>query len=380
MGRKRTPGLIKRNDIWHIDKVIKGQRIRESTEEKDLEAAERYLQKRSEEIRIRQSVGERPDITFDQAVQRYLSEAKKKSIGDDLIHLKKLKPFIGQLHLDQINMGTLAPFIESEKARVIIPWNQKKGSKKVAKEPRRVKARTINHALQVVRRILNLASGHWFHQNGLTWLQAVPKIVFLEENDKRKPKPLTWDEQKILFQECPEHLQHMALFKVNTGTREHDVCSLKWEWEHKIKLPNFEASVFIVPGKEVKNKMDRIILLNDVARDIIDKCRGKHPKFVFTYKGRPVKKMNSKAWRRARKEVGLPQVRVHDLKHTFGHRLRLAGCKEEDRADLLNHKGKKSMTRSYSAPDLTKLMEYCQKVLETERTPSVIVLGHAQTA
>jgi len=379
MGRKRTPGLIKRNGIWHIDKIIKGQRIRESTEEKDLEAAERRFQRRIEEIRIQQSTDERPSITFNQAVQRYLSEATKKTIGDDLYHLKKLKPFIGHLCLDQINMGTLALFIESEKTRVIIPWNQKKNTKKTDKKPRKVKKSTINHALQVVRRILNLASGHWFHPNGLTWLQAVPKIVFLEESDKRKPKPLSWDEQKKLFGECPKHLQNMALFKVNTGTREHDVCGLRWEWEHHIDLPQFQASVFIIPGKEIKNKMDRIILLNDVARNIVESCRGDHPEFVFTYQGGPVKKMNSKAWQRARKEVGLQQVRVHDLKHTFGHRLRLAGCKEEDREDLLNHKGKKSMTRSYSAPDLTKLMEYCQKVLETEHTPSVIVLGHAKT-
>ena len=37
-------------------------------------------------------------------------------------------------------------------------------------------------------------------------------------------------------------------------------------------------------------------------------------------------------------EVGLPQVRVHDLKHTFGRHLRAAGVSFEDRQDLLGHR------------------------------------------
>ena len=35
--------------------------------------------------------------------------------------------------------------------------------------------------------------------------------------------------------------------------------------------------------------------------------------------------MLNSAWLRTRREVELPQVRVHDLKHTFGRRLRAAG-------------------------------------------------------
>jgi hypothetical protein len=52
----------------------------------------------------------------------------------------------------------------------------------------------------------------------------------------------------------------MALFKVNVGVREHEVCSLKWEWEHKV--PDLDTSVFIVPGDRVKNTEDRLVVLN----------------------------------------------------------------------------------------------------------------------
>jgi hypothetical protein len=37
----------------------------------------------------------------------------------------------------------------------------------------------------------------------------------------------------------------MALFKVNTGTREQEVVQLRWEWE--VDLPELERSVFVIP-------------------------------------------------------------------------------------------------------------------------------------
>ncbi len=43
----------------------------------------------------------------------------------------------------------------------------------------------------------------------------------------------------------------MALFKVNTGTREQEVVRLRWEWE--CQVPELETSVFVVPKQFVKN-------------------------------------------------------------------------------------------------------------------------------
>lgn len=55
------------------------------------------------------------------------------------------------------------------------------------------------------------------------------------------------------------------------------------------------------------------------------------PTHVFAYKDMPVTRMLNSAGCRVRKKVGLPQVRVHDLKHTLGRRLRAAGVSFEDR-------------------------------------------------
>jgi integrase len=58
--------------------------------------------------------------------------------------------------------------------------------------------------------------------------------------------PLSWEEQSILFSELPAHLQIMAMFKVNTGCREQEVCKLQWDWE--IAVPELGTSVFLIPA------------------------------------------------------------------------------------------------------------------------------------
>ena len=60
---------------------------------------------------------------------------------------------------------------------------------------------------------------------------------------------------------------------------------------------------------------------------------------LITYRGRPtlsILKPGLEACPRI--GAGLPKVRVHDLRHTFGHRLMAGGVSYEDRQDLLGHK------------------------------------------
>ncbi|HTT13012.1 MAG TPA: tyrosine-type recombinase/integrase, partial [Burkholderiaceae bacterium] len=95
---------------------------------------------------------------------------------------------------------------------------------------------------------------------------------------------------------------------------------------------------------------------------------------VFTYKGKPTTRMLNKGWLHAREAAGLPQVRVHDLKHTFGRRLRAAGVSFEDRQDLLGHRSSR-ITTHYSAAELSKLIEAADRVCGSGgRKPELVVL------
>jgi integrase len=355
MGRIRTAGLIKRGDIWHIDKTIGGKRLCESTGETALEQAEFYLAMRMERARRASIYGERPKRLFREAGERYVRENQhKRSIYLDELHLRQLDRYIGNLDLRRVHIGTLQDFIDDRRTQ---------GRK----------TKTINLALATVRRILNLAASEWLDEYGLSWLDRPPKITLLRVTDARKPYPLSWDEQTRLFKEPPDHLARMALYKVNTGCREQEVCSLQWDWE--VEVPELDTSVFIIPDTLVKNGEERLVVLNRTAMSIVNDVRGKHRTYVFTYNGKRIRKMNSSAWRNGRLRARLQQVRVHDLKHTFGRRLRAAGVSFEDRQDLLGHRSGR-ITTHYSAAELGNLLSAANRVVGegSRKTPALFIL------
>jgi integrase len=307
-----------------------------------------------EEIRQTHVYGTRPSRTFEQAAAKFVLENQhKRTIGGDIHLLKGLMPWIGSVPIDKLHMGTLQPWI-ADRCRL----GRSNG--------------TINNGLQVVRRILNLAASEWMDEQGLTWLHAPAKIKLIGNPVRRQPYPLSWDEQARLFAELPTHLVAMALFAVNTGCRDAEICGLRWEWE--VQVPQLGTTVFIIPGTRAKNGDERLVVLNAVARAVVQSRREKHATHVFTYNGVPVKRMLNSAWTRARLRAGLSLVRVHDLKHTFGRRLRAAGVGFEDRQDLLGHRSGR-ITTHYSAAELSKLIEAAERVsMQNWTQPELVVL------
>lgn len=288
MGNRAMSGLTNRGGIWHIDKQYRGFRICESTGTGSLAKAEEHLAKRMNDIREATLHGLRPSHTFRFAATKYLQDyVHKKSIGDDAVQLRMLDPMIGDLDLRHVHMGSLQAFIAKRKADG-------------------VKTKTLNMALAVVRRVVNLAASEWIDEKGLTWLETAPKIKLFSVKDARSPYPLTQEEQSLLFQELPDYLARMALYKVNTGCREQEVCRLRWDYE--VKVPELDTSVFIIPSDHVKNGEERLVVLNRVARSVVESMRGVHPTHVFAIvppkdEPRPVSKMYGTAWKQARERA-----------------------------------------------------------------------------
>ena len=130
--KRGTPGLIKREGIWHIDKQVRGRRIRESCGTGDLREAETYLAHKLEEIRQAEIYGVRPTRTFREAAIKYVEEHEhKRSLRSDIGNLRNLLPWIGDVEISKVNMGTLQPWLNHRK------------SQKLA-------AATINHGLKMV--------------------------------------------------------------------------------------------------------------------------------------------------------------------------------------------------------------------------------------
>ncbi|WP_310732341.1 tyrosine-type recombinase/integrase [Ideonella sp. A 288] len=268
-------------------------------------------------------------------------------------------PFIGHLQLHQVHDGPLKPYV----------------AKRLADGRAR---KTVNLALGVVRRILNLAANSWRDDNtGLTWLERAPTLEMQElAGYQREPKPLSWGQQRTLMPLLPDHLARMTLFSLNTGVRDDVVCSLQWSWE--IEVPELGISVFEVPREHVKGRRrPRVVVCNSVAQSIIESQRGKHDDFVFVWRRervknfedapvmsyQPIQTMNNTAWQNARKKAGMPDLHVHDLRHTAGMRLREASVPEPTIRDVLWHVSS-SITHHYTVAQIVELHGALEKIKE----------------
>jgi integrase len=343
MGKAQTGIHQDRQGVWCVDRIYKGTRLRNRFE--SFEAAEGWLIFQLEQLRQRHLFGIRPKKSFDEAAAKYLLDHQAKvSLSQDIYLLERLMPFIGKLTLDQIHDGTLASYVQDRKAKGLAH-------------------KTINLGLGQVRRILNLAARSWRDEDGRTWLDTPPLITMLPLlGFQREPRPITWVEQRRLMPLLPTHLARMVLFDLNTGARDEVVCGLKWEWE--IAVPELGMSVFDIPRENVKGrKRGRVLVCNAVAQGIVEAQRGSHPEYVFPYRGHRIETMNNNAWQRARKRAGIPDLHIHDLRHTVGMRLREAGAREETIADILWHT-RQGMTAHYSVVQVNELLEALNRITD----------------
>ncbi|RON65893.1 integrase [Pseudomonas fluorescens] len=391
MARKAISGLYQKGGVWQIDKVFRGERLRDSTGTGDRQEAEQYLIHRLEQLRQQKVYGVRRTRTWEEAATRFLIESKDQpSIKLTAHHLKHLPPYLKDLPLTHIDDQALEPFVKDRLKGMVLPCGKK--LKPVA-------PRTINISIERVIRVLSLCARKWRDEERRPWLDSVPMLAKLDLKKKvREPYPMTWEEQSILFGELPAHLQTMALFKVNTGCREQEVCKLRWDWE--ILVPELSTSVFLIPSdfggrnerSVVKNGDERLVVLNTVAKSIVDKQRGLSKDWVFPYNGTALHRMNDSAWKKARVRAaklwqeenlrpahpGYASIRVHDLKHTFGRRLRAAGVTQEDRKALLGHKNG-SITSHYSGAELGHLIEAANMVSATDSRGPVLTILKRKT-
>ena len=65
-------------------------------------------------------------------------------------------------------------------------------------------------------------------------------------------------------------------------------------WE--VPIAELGRSVFVIPAEAFKSRRAHVVILNAAAWSIIETQRGKHPVWVFSYRGERVERMNNTAW------------------------------------------------------------------------------------
>ncbi|MES2102247.1 MAG: hypothetical protein V4569_20660 [Pseudomonadota bacterium] len=245
MASTRTSGItIDADGHRFIDKRHRGVRIGMRVGAMSQEQAERRLQeeiKRLDEVTFR--AHRRPN--FADCALRYLEQSgNMRSLESIQVHVRLLVKHLGHLEPQQVHDTTLSPFI----------------SARIADS---ASATTINRSLEVLRTILHRAARSYRDERGRPWLDAMPPLITMLPENARPPYPITWEEQDRLFPKLPGHLARMALFAVNTGLRDSNVCGLEWSWE--VHVPEIDRSVFVVPTEAFKSKRPHVVILNDIA-------------------------------------------------------------------------------------------------------------------
>lgn len=343
---KTTGGLYRRANSkywWLKFTTADGELIRESTKCTALRDAEQYKANRLTTLNNERIYGVRPTVLFREAAEKYIEENPHlRALPTLKISFATLNRYIGDTPIDKIHDGQMEEYRQVRRMRVA--------------------AGTVNRELNALRRVLNRAARVWRFDSGRSYLDSIPMISSAKGPVTKQPYPLNWDEQDRMAAELPEHLGQALLFLVNTGLRQGEFTSLRWADE--VMVPELGQSCFLL--RETKNGCARPVLLNSVARQQIDKWRGGNAEFVFSYRGKPVRKLYNHAWRLARVRASIPQLRVHDTRHTFGHRLRAADVSLEDRRELLGH-AKSDITTHYSVPDLGRLLELLERITDRSR-------------
>lgn len=279
--------LYRRKDspYWWVKIVIPGHApVQESTRTSNKSAARTYEKHRTAELWRILKLGEKPRYTWEEAVLRYLSEtAHKRDHAGDRQRLAWLHPHLEGRPLDTIT-----------REQVDHLMNQRPD----------LKPASVNRYLATIRAILRKAHREW------NWLDAIPALR-LREEPKRRVRWITPDEAKRLLEALPAHVANLAEFTLATGLRLSNATGLRWQ------QTDLGRRMAWIHADQNKSKKDLAIPLNDSALEVLRRCFGQHPEFVFTYAGKPIKRPDILTWRRACEKADIQDFRWHDLRHTW---------------------------------------------------------------
>lgn len=296
--------------------------------------------------------------TFIEASAQYLAnlERRGKNTRRENGCVKSIIEEIGDLPLSHIHQMTLQPWIDAQKGTLA--------------------SGTVKRVLKNVLCVLNYAAGY-LRDGNTPWLIGVPKLSAPDWGDKIKPYRLTWEEQDRIVETLTDYLVAPVLFAVSTGAREQEVVTLRWD-QHRPMEGFPEFAIWWIPPEirkgssklEASAQEGRFLVCNQMAREVIAN-QPRTGEWIFPGVKRPhLRRINDRGWVEAKKRHGI-QLRVHDLRHTFGGRLSDVGVPLDVRKSLLGHRHS-DITVHYSPPGLSWLLREAEKVRRPEHLPPQI--------
>lgn len=287
--------LYQRKDssCWWVKITIGRRTVQRSTGTDDKIKAQEFHDRLKAQMWEEERLGIKPKRSWKDAVIRWCAETSDKATHkEDVKKLQWLHDHLSDKMLDDINLDVIDTIRQAK---------LKEASKS-----------TVNRYLALIRSILIRSRDEW------EWIDKVPKVKLFKESAGRE-RALTFEEAERLLKELPPHLREMVLFTLATGLRQSNVLKLEWS------QVNLELRHAWILGTQSKNRRPISVPLNEVALSVLVRQIGKHPQWVFTYRGKPIRCANTHAWQDALTRAGIENFRWHDLRHTWATWQRQAG-------------------------------------------------------
>ena len=275
----------KGSPCWWVRFTHNGRRLQQSAGTADRAKAQQYHDRLKASLWEQDRLGVKPSRSWNEAVVKWLAETGHKAThADDVARLRWLDKYLRGQPLDRISRDAIGQIGE-------IKARESSGA-------------TANRTLAVIRAILRRACYEW------EWIDKAPKVRMFKER-KRRVRWITRVEAERLLSLLPAHQADMARFALSTGLRQANVTGLEWS-----QLDMQRRVAWIHPD-QAKARKAIPVPLNEEAVEVVRRQLGKHNARVFTFRGKPVRAVNTKAWTRALRRAGIEDFRWHDLRHTW---------------------------------------------------------------
>jgi len=205
-------------------------------------------------------------------------------------------------------------------------------------------ARLHNVTLATVSKELGVLKSAYGRAMRWEWVTTTPfRGIALNQEGEARMRWLTDDEAARLVGAAAPWLRDLILVGLDTGLRRSNLVGLQWSWLHD------HGTTLVIPRQHVKAKKATVMIPLTTRAATIIAQQPRHAPCVFTQSDGRVysPEQVSMAVIRTAKQVQLPGVSVHTLRHTFISRLVQAGRPLPEVAALAGHRAI-TMTMRYA--------------------------------
>jgi integrase len=266
-------------------------------------------------------------ITFREWAAEYFAhkiDPTRKAAGIDREKrsYKPLGKFFGDMLLTDIKRSTIMQY---RNKRLQEPIKRRGKVVMVDGKPRTPTFLTVNRELALLRSLLNLAEEDEVIEAAPRFTSKNGKNALIKsERDHARKRVCSADEFRVLCESMPRPAVRVLAALYYTAMRVNEVINLPWSYVDE------KAEFIRLPAKYVKEGKPRNVPIIPETSAILNELRQEQKKVatiggrVFTRNGRPMKSIRT-AFERARKTVGITDLRLHDFRHSAITRWALMG-------------------------------------------------------